>query len=61
MPRDKIRRLYESEAQWLLDEELLEDVGFMLYLRCRDILTILEAPTHVEIGDILLRSADQRM
>jgi len=25
------------------------------------ILTLLEAPTHVEIGDILLRSADQRM
>lgn len=25
------------------------------------ILTILEAPAHVEIGDILLRSADQRM
>jgi NADP-dependent 3-hydroxy acid dehydrogenase YdfG len=25
------------------------------------ILTILEAPTHVEIGDILLRSSDQRM
>ena len=25
------------------------------------ILTILEAPAHVEIGDILLRSADQKM
>jgi NADP-dependent 3-hydroxy acid dehydrogenase YdfG len=25
------------------------------------IMTILEAPTHVEIGDILLRSSDQRM
>ncbi len=39
----KIRRLYESDAKGLLDEELLDDVGITLLLRCRDILTIHEA------------------
>lgn len=43
VPQAKIRRLYESETRGLLDEELLDDVALMLYLRCRDILTILEA------------------
>ncbi|MBN1979479.1 MAG: hypothetical protein JW918_18940, partial [Anaerolineae bacterium] len=37
------RRLYELDAQGIIDEELLDDVGFTLLLRCRDILTIHEA------------------
>ena len=41
--RWKIRRLYESDAKGMLDEELLNDVGITLLLRCRDILTIDEA------------------
>jgi DNA-directed RNA polymerase subunit RPC12/RpoP len=41
--REKIRRLYELDAQGILDEELLDDVGFTLLLRCRDIITIDEA------------------
>ncbi len=43
VPKWKIRRLYESEAKGLLDEELLVDVGLTLLLRCQDILTIKEA------------------
>jgi hypothetical protein len=43
VPQWKIQRLYESDAQGLLDEELLDDVGITLWLRCRDILTIHEA------------------
>jgi DNA-directed RNA polymerase subunit M/transcription elongation factor TFIIS len=43
VPQSKICRLYESEARGLLDQELLDDVALMLYLRCQDILTILEA------------------
>jgi hypothetical protein len=39
----KIRRLYESDAQGLLDEELLDDVGYGMYVRCRDILEVSEA------------------
>jgi transcriptional regulator NrdR family protein len=42
-PKWKIRRLYELDAQGILDEELLDDVGFTLLLRCRDIVTIDEA------------------
>jgi predicted RNA-binding Zn-ribbon protein involved in translation (DUF1610 family) len=39
----KLRRLYESQAQNLLDEDLLEEVGWTLFLRCKDILTVDEA------------------
>ncbi len=41
----KIRRLYESDAKRILDQELYEDVGIclLLLLRCESILTINEA------------------
>jgi len=38
-----LRRLYESQAQDLLDEDLLEEVGWTLFLRCKDILIVGEA------------------
>jgi len=41
--RDKIRRLYLSEARGLLDEELLDEVGITLYLRCISILQVEDA------------------
>ena len=40
LPKWKLRRLYESDAQGLLDEDLLDDVGFTLLERCRDILKV---------------------
>lgn len=43
VPKWKLQRLYESEAQGMLDEDLLEDVGLTLLLRCEDILAIEEA------------------
>ena len=43
VPKQKIRRLYESEARGVLDEALLDDVGLMLYLRCQSILEVEEA------------------
>jgi hypothetical protein len=43
VPKWKIRRLYESDAKGILDEDLLEDVGWSLLLRCQDILTVDEA------------------
>src|SRR5581483_11308548 len=38
--RDKIRRLYEEIARGLVDDELVDDVGFGLYARCQAILTV---------------------
>jgi hypothetical protein len=38
--RDKVRRLYESDARGLLDEELLEDVGISFFMRCEAILKV---------------------
>lgn len=35
-----LKRLYESSARGLINEELLEDVGIRLYLRCESIVMI---------------------
>ncbi len=43
VPKWKVRRLYESDARGMRDEELLDDVGTTLWLRCRDIVAVLEA------------------
>ena len=40
VPKNKIRRLYVSDARGLLDEDLLEEVGSMLFQRCQSILTV---------------------
>lgn len=39
----KIRRLYESDAQGMLDQELLDDVGYGFYVCCRELLELGEA------------------
>ena len=43
VPKRKLRRLYESTSQRIWDEELIDDVGMTLYLRCRDIVNIHQA------------------
>lgn len=43
VPQNKIRRLYESDAAGMLDEELLDDVAYAIWERCRDIITVTEA------------------
>jgi len=47
------------------EEQLAQTRGSMQMLQAEDvaasILSILEAPPHVEIGDILMRSSDQRL
>jgi hypothetical protein len=40
LPLNKLRQLYISQANGLLDEELLEDVAVTLYLRCKDIIAV---------------------
>jgi hypothetical protein len=39
----KIRRLYAHDAQGVLDEELIDDVGFALYSRCLSIIHVSDA------------------
>lgn len=41
--QDRLRRLYETDARGIPDEALTDDVGLALYLRCRSILTVMEA------------------
>jgi hypothetical protein len=40
VPQYKLRLLYEQLASGRADDELLNDVGFTLYVRCKSILTI---------------------
>jgi hypothetical protein len=40
---DKIRMLYESDARGMVDVDLLDDVGYGIYVRCRDLLEVSEA------------------
>jgi hypothetical protein len=39
---EKLRRLYELDAQGRVDEELMDEVGYTLYSRCESILTVTE-------------------
>jgi hypothetical protein len=40
LPKAQLRRLYESVAAGLWDEDLIDEVGMVLLMRCRDILKI---------------------
>lgn len=40
---EQIRLLFESDARGFLDEELLDEVGYRLAARCKDILQVSEA------------------
>lgn len=39
----KIRALYASDARGIVDEELIDDVGYAMYARCQSIRTVTEA------------------
>jgi len=41
--QQKIRRLYETDARRILDEDLLDEVGISLYARCESILALTDA------------------
>lgn len=41
--KGKIRRLYETDANGIYDEELLDDVGYALLARCESFITANEA------------------
>lgn len=40
LPKQKLRRLYLEEAKGLCSDELIDNVGMCLYMRCRDILMV---------------------
>jgi hypothetical protein len=40
VPQAKIRRLYETDARGIVDEELINEVGIALYARCQSILLL---------------------
>jgi len=44
VPRQYFIRLYKSDARMIIDSELLDEVGFMLYVRC------LQAKEECELG-----------
>lgn len=39
----KIRRLYNLDAQGIMDEDLIDEVAYTFYARCESILTVTEA------------------
>jgi DNA-directed RNA polymerase subunit M/transcription elongation factor TFIIS len=43
VPKSKLRRLYEADAQGIVDSELIDDVGITLLVRCQAILEVAEA------------------
>ena len=40
LPRNLIRRLYESDAKNIQDDELVDEVGYGLYARAKDVIEI---------------------
>jgi hypothetical protein len=38
----QIRRLYENDAQGILDEDLIDEVGYALYARCESVWMVTE-------------------
>jgi hypothetical protein len=61
--RAKVRKLYHTDALGIIDEDLIDQVGFGLYARCRSILTVTAAAAgRVECPDcaalIARQSAD---
>ena len=43
VPKAKIQRLYTTDAQGIVDEELIDEVGWALWSRCDSILTVTAA------------------
>jgi hypothetical protein len=39
----KLRRLYELDAQGILDQDMIDEVGYSLYSRCRSIMHVSDA------------------
>lgn len=60
VPLHKIRRLYETDALGLVDEEQIDDVGYALLARCQSVLEATEAHHHGRLRCPRCRAAIQR-
>jgi hypothetical protein len=49
--QEKIRRLYETDARGIVDEELIDDVGYAMLARCESILIA----TRAHAGDVMCK------
>jgi hypothetical protein len=49
--QEKIRRLYETDARGIVDEELIDDVGYAMLGRCESILIA----TRAHAGDVMCK------
>jgi len=58
LPRNLIRRLYESDAKHIHDDELADEVGYGLYARAKDLIEI--SKTH-ESGMIYCKSCENEI
>lgn len=62
--RNKIRRLYETDARGIVDEELIDEVAYAFYARCQSILTVTEASSGkvkcLSCGNIILRETHEK-
>ncbi len=47
--RRKIKQLYDSDAQGLLDENLVNEVGFTIYMRCLEAQEVMDAVHHYRV------------
>jgi hypothetical protein len=62
VPKHKLRRLYARVATGLWDEDLIDDVGMTLYMRCRDILIIHRAQSEKKVTcPRCLRNEEERL
>ncbi len=43
LPRREIARLYETDARGIVNEDLVNEVGYGLFARCRSVLAVEEA------------------
>jgi hypothetical protein len=46
IPQAKIRQLYENDAQRIIDENLIDEVGFLLYGRAQNIIMAHDGQVH---------------
>jgi ribosomal protein L37AE/L43A len=43
VPLEQVRKLYENSAKGIIDEELIDEIGYGLYVRCESIVTVTDA------------------
>lgn len=57
VPQWKICRLYENNAVGLYDDELIDDVAYTLFARCRSFITACEATVRLPRAGHRVRAA----